>query len=151
MDVDVVADLQLAQLSALATELRGEFYADLEMMNDALKRGRAFNVIHLASSYKIDVFPLANDDYSREAFSRRRPSQTRAVGGELVDCLVGSAEDTLLNKLRRYRAGGEVSETQWNDLRGILRVMGARLDREYLDSWAPRLGVADLLDRLYRE
>ena len=151
MDVDVVADLRPEQLSALAGELQGEFYVDLEMMKDAVKRGRAFNVIHLASSYKIDVFPLADDEYSQAAFSRRRPSKAKAVGNESVDCLVASAEDTVLNKLRWYRAGGEVSETQWNDLRGILRVTGGQLDQAYLRHWAPQLGVADLLDRLFEE
>ena len=151
MDVDLVAEIQSGQVPGLANELQGEFYADPEMMLDALRHGRAFNVIHLASSYKIDIFPLGSDDYSREAFRRRRPSQTQAVGGELVDCIISSSEDTLLGKLRWYQAGGEVSETQWNDLRGILRVTGAQLDREYLSQWAQRLGVADLLERLLRE
>lgn len=151
MDVDVVADLRPEQLPGLAGELQGEFYADLEMMKDAMNRGRAFNVIHLASSYKIDVFPLGGDEYSQEAFGRRRPSKTEAVGNEAVDCFVASAEDTVLNKLRWYRAGGEISETQWNDLRGILRVTGAQLDQAYLRRWAPGLGVADLLDRLFAE
>jgi len=76
MDVDVVADLRIEQLSPLAAELQGEFYTDSEMMRDAVKGGRAFNVIHLASSYKIDVFPLGGDDYSQESFRRRRPSKT---------------------------------------------------------------------------
>src|SRR5690348_15368417 len=93
MDVDVVADLRSEQLSALAGELQGEFYADLEMMKDAVKRGRAFNVIHLASSYKIDVFPLGGDEYSQEAFGRRLPSKTQAVGNESVGCFVATAED----------------------------------------------------------
>jgi hypothetical protein len=61
---------------------------------------------------------------------------------------VATAEDTVLNKLRWYRAGGETSERQWNDLRGIVQVSGARLDLAYLNTWAPRLGVADLLERL---
>jgi hypothetical protein len=94
---------------------------------------------------------LGRDDYSQEAFSRRRPSRTEALGAELVDCFIASAEDTVLNKLRWYRAGGEVSETQWNDLRGIARVSGGQLDQAYLHRWAPRLGVADLLERLFEE
>lgn len=151
MDVDVVADLRPEQLSRLAGELQREFYADLEMMKDAVNLGRAFNVIHLASSYKIDVFPLSGDEYSQEAFNRRRPSRTEAFGNEPVDCFIASAEDTVLNKLRWYRQGGEISETQWNDLRGIMRVTGGQLDRDYLHRWAPRLGVADLLDRLFAE
>ncbi len=35
-----------------------------------------------------------------------------------------SAEDTLLAKLTWYRDGGEVSERQWHDALGIIRVSG---------------------------
>jgi hypothetical protein len=151
MDVDIVADLRADQLGSLAAALRPDFYADLEMMKDAWKRGRAFNVIHLASAYKFDIFPLADDAYSQEAFGRRRVAKTQSLGGETVECVLGAVEDTILNKLRWYRLGGEISEVQWNDLRGILMVTGERLDREYLYRWAPLLGVTDLLDRLLKE
>ena len=151
MDVDLVADLRADQLGLFAAALNPDFYADLEMMKDAWRRGRAFNVIHLASFYKFDIFPLADDEYSQEAFSRRRVAKPQSPGGEMVECILASAEDTILNKLRWYRLGGEISEVQWNDLRGILMVTGERLDREYLYRWAPRLGVADLLERLLKE
>ena len=60
-------------------------------------------------------------------------------------------EDTILRKLEWYRAGGETSERQWNDLRGVLQVSGAHLDREYLCQWARYLKVGDLLERLLAE
>ena len=120
-------------------------------MADALKRGRSFNLIHLATSYKIDIFPLGPDQYSRQAFKRRRYAQTSAPGEQPVACALASAEDIILSKLGGYRAGGEVSETQWRDLRGIIMVSRARLDHEYLRLWASRLGVADLLERLLGE
>jgi hypothetical protein len=148
MDVDLVANLRVDQIDPLASELQTDFYADPQMMKDAFEHGRAFNVIHVGSSYKIDIFPLGRDAYSQEAFGRRRFAETKAAGGEPVECALSTAEDTILSKLRSYRAGGEISETQWNDLRGILMVSGAGLDRDYLRLWAPRLGVADLLDRL---
>ena len=57
---------------------------------------------------------------------------------------VATPEDILLAKLQWYRDGGEVSERQWSDIAGILAVNPA-LDREYLEMWAARLGVGDLL------
>ncbi|HEY1240039.1 MAG TPA: hypothetical protein VGF16_05755 [Bryobacteraceae bacterium] len=148
MDVDLVADLRATQLGSFAAALHPDFYADLEMMTDALRRGRSFNVIHLASAYKFDIFPLAEDEYSQESFGRRRVAKTQGLGDEAVECVLATVEDTVLNKLRWYRLGGETSEVQWNDLHGILMVTGERLDREYLYRWAPRLSVVDLLDRL---
>jgi hypothetical protein len=149
-DIDIVADLRFDQLGPLAAELGGDFYADVEMMKEALRLGRAFNVIHLGSMYKVDIFPLGRDAYSREAFKRRRVAKTSA-GDEPMECVFASLEDIVLSKLRWYRQGGEVSDTQWNDLRGIVQVSGARLDGNYLKHWAASLGVSDLLERLLNE
>lgn len=66
-------------------------------------------------------------------------------------CSVASAEDVLLAKLEWYRRGGQVSEHQWTDVIGILRVGGAALDHPYLQRWAAELGVGDLLERAVAE
>ena len=57
-------------------------------------------------------------------------------------------EDTLLHKLVWYRLGGETSERQWGDIRGILEVQADGLDVDHLDRWATELGVEELLARL---
>jgi hypothetical protein len=150
MDIDLVADIRPDQIEEFAAELKADFYADTEMIKEALARGRSFNLIHLASSFKFDIFPLQKDDFSQTQFARRQVAETTSLG-DPIECAVATAEDTILNKLRWYRTGGETSERQWNDLRGILRVSGTRLDLAYLNTWAPRLGVADLLERLLHE
>jgi hypothetical protein len=151
MDADLVVDLKADQIAEFAAQLKGEFYADPQMMSHALEHGRSFNLIHYESSYKYDIFPLLQDDYSQTQFRRRQFEKTKSLGDEPIECAVATAEDTILNKLRWYRAGGEASERQWNDLRGILQVSGAKLDLEYLHEWAPRLRVADRLERLLSE
>jgi len=150
MDVDLVADLRTGHIDEFVSQLKADFYADPEMIKEALARGRSFNLIHYASSFKFDIFPLQKDEYSQTQFGRRQFAETRSLG-DPIECAVATAEDTILSKLRWYRAGGETSERQWNDLRGILQVSGARLDLAYLNTWAPRLGVADLLERLLHE
>jgi hypothetical protein len=62
-----------------------------------------------------------------------------------------SPEDTVLVKLSWYRAGSEVSERHWNDLRNIVRVQGELLDYGYMHKWSHELGVSDLLARLLSE
>jgi hypothetical protein len=64
---------------------------------------------------------------------------------------VASPEDTVLRKLRWYRDGGEVSERQWLDIQGVLKVQAGTLDRGYLRQWAAPLGVADLLVEALRQ
>lgn len=43
--------------------------------------------------------------------------------------------------------GGEVSDRQWNDILGVLKIQDTNLDMAYLQRWASSLGVADLLER----
>lgn len=151
MDVDVVIDLKSEQADELAGLLAAEFYADAETIKRALAVGRAFNVIHLQSAYKIDLFPLRKDEFSRSEFGRRKFTEVRSLGAEPIECAVASPEDTILRKLEWYRQGGETSERQWNDLRGVVRVSGAELDRDYMRKWAEYLQVGDLLERLLTE
>lgn len=148
MDVDLVVDLSISKVDEFAELLAPDFYVDAQVIRDAFAVKRAFNVIHYDSAYKFDFFPLANDEYSRTEFGRRRFVETRSFGDEPMECAMATAEDTVLRKLLWYRAGGEASERQWNDTRGVLQVSHAVLDFDYLRRWADRLAVGDLLDRL---
>jgi hypothetical protein len=49
-----------------------------------------------------------------------------------------------------FRDGGGVSERQWNDVVGVLRVQRG-LDLAFLRQWAARLEVTDLLERALLE
>ncbi len=148
LDVDLVADIRPAQIARFIHELGVEFYADADMMRNALDTGRSFNLIHFASSYKFDIFPLSSDPFQQSQFARREIRDI-ALGAETLAMPVATAEDTLLMKLVWYRSGGQVSERQWNDVRGIVAVRQQRLDREYIRHWAPYLKVTDLVDAAF--
>lgn len=147
MDVDIVVDLPTSKVAEFVRLLTSDFYADPDMIRNALAAGRSFNVIHYATSYKFDFFPLRADEYSQTEFGRRHFIETRSFG-EPFECAFATVEDSILRKLLWYRADGEVSERQWNDLLGMVRVSRAALDLHYLNGWAKRLQIADLLQRL---
>ena len=149
-DVDLVAVLDPKKVDPLVQELGGEFYADPEMIREALRRNRPFNLIHYASSYKFDLFPLSPDPYRQTEFSRRRMEEWPGLA-EHFSIPVATAEDTILSKLVWYRSGGEVSENQWGDLRVVIEVKKGLLDLAYLRQWARHLGVEDLLERALRQ
>jgi hypothetical protein len=151
LDVDIVVDLKSEQIDPFAEQLAGEFYIDPDHMREAFSRGRAANLIHLKTAWKFDLFPLASDEYSQTAFRRRVFREVRPDGRNAVECAVSTPEDTILRKLEWYRAGGEVSERQWTDLRGITSALHGRLDLDYLHRWARELHVADLLEALISE
>lgn len=151
LDTDFVVDLPAGKTEEFAALLAPDFYADAQMMQEALAAGRAFNLIHYDSTYKFDFFPLRNDEFSRTEFGRRLFIESRSLGGEPLECAMATAEDIILRKLLWYRAGGEVSERQWNDVRGVVRLKGDSLDIVYLRKWAVYLKVDDLLERLLNE
>ena len=92
---------------------------------------------------KIDIFILKPTSYDQEAFQRRRKDTLDEEQG--LEFYLASPEDIILSKLEWYRMGGGVSERQWNDVLGVLKVQQGNLDITYLQRWAKELGLADLL------
>ena len=143
LDADLIAELEPSHVERLARQLAGAYYVPLDHMHAAAAERRSFNLIHLATMFKIDVFVSKGRPFDRSAAERARPW---AIGGETTRrFFVASAEDTALAKLEWFRLGGGTSERQWWDVVGILKVADA--DRPYLRRWAAALGVDDLLER----
>jgi hypothetical protein len=149
-DVDLVADLRPEHAAPLATALEGEFYVDQSMILDAILRRKSFNVIHLATMFKADIFVSEIHPWARSEMSRRQ-SERFGVGEDAVTLYLASPEDTILHKLEWYRQGGGVSDRQWTDVLGVLKVQGVALDLPYLRQWAGELGLTELLDRALDE
>jgi hypothetical protein len=131
---------------ALVHGLEAEFFIDAEMIRDAISRRASFNIIHLATMLKVDVFVLGDEDFSIEEMKRRAAVSLR---GSRV--WFSSPEDIVLEKLDWFRKGEGVSERQWRDVLGVLAVQGARLDLPYLRAWAERRGLLGLLERALGE
>lgn len=144
-DVDFVADLHAEQTEALAHLLESSFYADADMMRDAIRHRSSFNLLHLETGFKVDIFIPRRRAFDRSLFERRVSLPLTAAGEG--HAFVSDVEGTILAKLDWYRAGGEVSERQWTDILGILKVKGPDVDRAYLRHWAAELGLTDLLER----
>lgn len=143
-DTDLVADLRPGHAEPLAQALVDAFYVDAESVRDAIRHRSSFNVIHLETMFKVDVFVRKQRPFEQAQFERRT-DQVVATDPERT-AYVASAEDTVLTKLEWYRVGGEVSDRQWQDVLGVLKVQGERLDLAYLRRWAAALEVADLLE-----
>lgn len=144
-DADLVADLRPEQATPLVQALGDAFYASFEAIQAAIRQRSSFNLIHLETMFKIDVFVSKQRPFDQAQFERRTIQVVAAEPEQTA--YVASAEDTVLAKLEWYRLGGEVSERQWRDILGVLKVQGERLDRAYLQRWAVELGVADLLQQ----
>ena len=151
LDINVVLELPQVLAKAIYLAVSPDFYADDAAMVEAIGRGRAFNLIHLESGHKFDLFVAGRHPLGEEQLMHRKFAKTTILGGEPLDIPVVSAEDIVLVKLLWCRAGGEVSERQWNDLTNLAAVQKGRADAEYMKTQAARVGVSDLLSRLWGE
>jgi len=143
-DADIVAEIRPGMVDRLLAELGPNWYGDADSIRRLMQAGRAFNVIHMPSALKIDIFPAASEFHALQL--DRAITRSIEFMGAPLECPVATAEDILLAKLLWYREGGEVSERQWYDILGILAVQKS-LDDAYLNSWAERLRVTELLAR----
>jgi hypothetical protein len=142
IDVDVIADLKVEHVAHFVAALERDFYLDEAAVRRAVADLSSANLIHHDTSIKIDLFVAGGTPLDQQQLARRLRVE---VDGRTLH--VHPPEDILLQKLRWYRKGGEVSDRQWRDVLGIVRVQGARLDRSYLTTHASTLGVSDLLER----
>ena len=85
-------------------------------------------------------FILTDDDYKRESIKR-----AIALPLEGQEIKVASPEDVILLKLLSGRGQDRV------DIENIIRIRKNSLDRNYLDHWAERLSVSDLLRQLWNQ
>jgi len=144
-DCDIIADLQPQHAHPIVQNLGKDFYADEKAFLDATIQLGSFNLIHLESMFMVDVFIHKHRLFEESQFIRRRCEVLST--NPKREAYVATAEDVLLAKLERYRLGNEVSERQWYDILGIIKVQGIRLDLSYLHKWANILGVLDLLEK----
>lgn len=148
-DTDIVADLRLDQVDPLVVDMQESFYLDADSIRQAVRRRGSFNLIHLATMFKVDIFVLKQRPYDLVQFERR---QKRVIALEPErSAFIASAEDNILAKLEWYRLGNEVSDQQWRDVRNVIGTQAGLLDLAYLRQWASVLGVADLLERALKE
>lgn len=150
MDVDIIADIKKSHVKDLTAVLQNEYYVDPDVIIKAIERKSSFNLIHFETMMKIDIFILKDRPFDREAFKRKKIDSLGEEPG-ITSFYFSSEEDIIISKLEWFKLGGEVSERQWKDLIGVLKVQGEKLDFSYLKKWTRDLGLLTLLERAIEE
>jgi hypothetical protein len=144
-DVDVLADLALESVDGFVAAIETDYYISADTAREAVRSGGSFNVIHLRTAMKVDVFVAGRDPFNQERLRCRTP--IRVSVDPPVSLFMDTAEHSVLRKLEWFRRGNEQSERQWRDVIGVLRVQGEHIDQDRLNRWAVALRVSDLLQR----
>jgi len=140
-DIDLIVQIQVADTIRLAREFPTDFYADVQMMRQAIDQQFMFNVIDPSSGLKIDFWILKRDAYDVERFRRRRP---QLVFGQTL--VMPSPEDVILAKLLWYQDAP--TDKHLSDARGVWEIQKDSMDLNYLRIWASKLGVTSWLEKL---
>jgi hypothetical protein len=141
-DIDVVADLRNESVKLFLRAFPpGDFYLSEDAIREAIRTRTQFNIIHPDSGLKVDV--IIPELSGIDQLGSRRRVRPKDAG---FDAYFGSPEDVILKKLEFYLEGG--SEKHLRDITGILKISGDQVDRDYITSWAQRLGVLDIWDKV---
>lgn len=143
-DLDVISVMSERQVRGLVARLGEDFYVNEDVAADAARRRASFNIIDNLSLVKIDIFLPPPGRMGTGQLERAR--LVPAFAGVRPVPILGP-EDVILQKLRWFQQGGEVSERQWRDLVSVLTITAGHLDHGYLESVAQEAGLLDLLAR----
>lgn len=142
-DLDVVADLQVAQVPHLTSLLQEDYHFDTQEMYTAIQQHTSFSMFHLDTLLKVDIIIPRSGPFESQV--------SRRLHWHLLDeasCRfpITSPEDIILIKLAHHRKTEIFPDDQWNDILGVLKVQGSDLDLTYLEKWAAHLEVTNLFD-----
>ena len=134
-DIDLVIAATPVQLRAFVQSLpNSEYYVDLDAALQAHKGQSMFNVIDLATGWKIDLIFRKSRAFSEAEFRRRQ-----RVKLEDTLLFLASPEDAVISKLEWAKLAQ--SQRHIEDVAGILRMRWESLDRSYLEKWISELGL----------
>jgi len=106
-DIDIVVVLWGKDVDGFVKRFESSFYVDRDMVMDAIKRRASFNIIHLATMYKVDVFVADRSGLVREELSRRLAVELGEPPRTVWVCL---AEDIVLQKLDWYEQAATLDQ-----------------------------------------
>jgi hypothetical protein len=150
-DIDLVLIGQCNHSQHLATilaTLSEAYLVEPEEIQQALSEGNTVPILHLDTLMKLDLILPETPGFD-EAMQASMVSLH--LDERYAPFLVASALEMAIWKLVRCarelvtRPDGIVNDAEWNDLLGILKIQGQRLDLTQLTLWAHRLGAGHLL------
>ena len=142
-DIDVVLELPVEAIPLLSSAFDPSDYhvpPPEALLEEASRvRGGHFNLIHMDTALRADVYVAGDDPLHTWAFGRRQ--RLALESGELW---VAPVEYVILRKLDYYRAGG--SERHLRDIAMMFRISGEMINGVALRGWCARLGLEDALE-----
>jgi hypothetical protein len=146
MDVDLVCELRADQIEPFLAAFGDDFYVSGPAVRQAVERRSCFNLVHLPTAYKVDVFVSRDRPFDRQAMDRA--ILLSVTVDDPWQMPVATVEDSIVAKLEWFRLGDETSQRQWDDVSRLTALHAEALDLAHMRRMGESVGVIDLLDRL---
>lgn len=134
-DIDLVVAIDSQQVSRFISAFADAYYLPEGVISRAVAAAKSFNVIHNASVVKVDIIVRKSSAYRLEEFARRKEV---VIEGATIS--IATKEDLILSKLEWAKSSE--SALQLGDVSNLL---ASGCDRAYVDRWANKLGLTELL------
>lgn len=141
-DIDIVIEAKAGDAEKIIEEFENDYYVPQNRVRDSISRKFMFNLLHQEKLVKIDCIIRKENEFQNESFSRRK--KIRFAND--FDVWIISREGLILSKLSWAKESR--SEMQLRDVANIVR---NGYDQEYVESWAIKLGVKDLLEEAFKK
>ena len=135
-DIDIIIELTSNDVEKFIKEFETDYYVPHSRIKDAVYRNRMFNLLNQQTIIKIDCVIRKDDEFNLLAFSHRK--QVKYT--DYFDVWIIGKDDLILSKLNWAKQSR--SEMQMRDVANLLR---NGYDVDYVNKWAEKLGVADML------
>lgn len=138
LDVDLVLELPQSRIPDLVAAFPDDsFYCPPpEVLTAEINRESHghFNIIHMQSGFKADIYPMGRDELHVWGMARRRSVE---LDGDTI--MLAPPEYVIVRKLQYFKEGG--SEKHLRDISGMLRQENAAIDLDVIQTWVDRLGL----------
>lgn len=131
-DIDVVVEFDKVKAGLLILQFHAPtFYcppADVIRLELERECNGHFNIIHMETGFKADIYPVGNDSWSAWGLAHSRSVLLGDISMRLAP-----PEYVIVRKLEYFQEGG--SEKHIRDIRNILKVSGDLIDTPTLERW----------------
>uniref|UniRef100_A0A7C6A8K0 Nucleotidyltransferase family protein n=1 Tax=candidate division WOR-3 bacterium TaxID=2052148 RepID=A0A7C6A8K0_UNCW3 len=143
-DIDLVAQITNLDIPKIKELFNNEFFVSEESINAALREFSMFNIIHKDTGLKIDFWILKGDEYSQEAFARRKLYPYQEIKISLA-----TPEDMIISKLEWFKLSD--IDKHYFDALGIYRIQKGNLDLDYINKWCKEKSVLKIWEKIRKE
>lgn len=102
-----------------------------------------FNIIHMDTTFKADIYLTGRDEFNAWAFRNKRIENYE---GETV--ILAPPEFVIVRKLEYFREGG--SDKHLRDIRGMLNISSEQINQSDLNEWIQRQNVTAEWEKVIR-